>query len=790
MSLFSTTGIRGPADTFFTDDFCLKIGYAFGMFLKKKGKQQGYVAVAMDPRESSPRIKAKMSSGLALAGFEILDQGVIPTPALTYYAKQSAHIAGAVMVTGSHVVANLNGLKFTFEGEEITKAMEVELETEFDLIKSKQFKSIQPSVKNESAGQELYLAMLTGLVQGPYPKWKIFVDTTNGAQTEVVRELFNNLKIKVIWGQDSSIQADHFVPCDTDVPKDFMEPCRQVLLNKADFGLVFDVDGDRVIFIDDLGRFVHGDISCTLLAQDSDSKSIVTTISASSAVDHIGKRVYRTAVGSTLVAAKMKETGCTFGFETNGGGISAEIIYGRDGASTAIKMLNLLKKSEKKLSQIVDSLYPHYYFFRDKITCQVEKYAQIYAVVDDLYSNKQIDSTDGRKVYLTPDEWILFRASGTAPEFRVFVQSLEQKRASYLGQKALDLIRRVALGGNKVTSAGTDTLGVFTAMGNFPNQVRQVLSEMPLQYVPSSCNLVSNIVVSGMGGSALGGRILANLERQVLRVPLVVSTEYHLPNFVDEKTLVVISSYSGNTEETLTSLNEAIARNAQIFVIASGGKLAELAIAKKLPNYIFDPKFNTSGQPRLGLGYNIMALVCLLARCQLINPPPSMSELPEFLAYNQKANQQLAEGIAGKLVGKMPFILASEHLKGVAHDFKNQLNENAKNTAVFFDLPEADHHLLEGLSFPKNNPENIMAVFFTSDKYHPEVKKRYGLTESVFTKQKIMTVAIPAKGPNVFFESMYLVQLSSYISFFMSQLNGIDPGPIPWVDFFKSEIDL
>lgn len=332
-----------------------------------------------------------------------------------------------------------------------------------------------------------------------------------------------------------------------------------------------------------------------------------------------------------------------------------------------------------------------------------------------------------------------------------------------------------------------DTTNLYDSVLDFPKQCAQVIWEMAQQEIPNQCYLASNIVVSGMGGSALGGRVLVSLERQIIRVPIVVSTEYHLPNFVNRSSLVVISSYSGNTEETIMSLAEARARDAQIFIITSGGKLAQIALDQHLPHYIFDPKHNPSSQPRMGLGYAILSLAFLLARCQLIHPLENLSDLPEYLGSKQKNEPQFRE-LASKLAGKIPILITSEHLKGAAHCVKNQINENSKNFSAFFDLPELNHHLLEGLSFPESNQHNLHFVFFNSKHLHPEVAKRYPLTQTVLGKQHIPFSEIMLDGPNRLFEVMELVQLGGYLSFYLSQENGIDPGPIPWVDFFKDSL--
>jgi glucose/mannose-6-phosphate isomerase len=332
-----------------------------------------------------------------------------------------------------------------------------------------------------------------------------------------------------------------------------------------------------------------------------------------------------------------------------------------------------------------------------------------------------------------------------------------------------------------------DSTNLYDSVLAFPKQCSQVIWEMAQEQVPTQCHLATNIVVSGMGGSALGGRVIASLERQVLRVPVVVSTEYHLPNFVNEHSLVVISSYSGNTEETISSLAESWARGAQVFIITTGGKLAKLAHDQHLPNYVFDPKHNPSAQPRMGLGYAVLSLVSLLARCQLIHPVSELGKLPDYLTAKQ-ANAPKYQKLAADLAGKVPVLVTSEHLKGAVHCFKNQLNENSKNFSVLFDIPELNHHLMEGLSFPKTNPSNLHFVFFNSKHFHPEAAKRYPITQTVLKKQGISFSEVDLDGPSRLFEAMELIQMGGFVSFYLSQENHIDPGPIPWVDFFKDSL--
>lgn len=782
--LFCTSGVRGSAEKLFTKQFCIRLGLTYGQWLIDQ-KKQGFVAVAMDPRDSSPFIKEHLITGLASMGWEILDQGAIPTPALTYYLKQTAKLAGALMITGSHISAGLNGVKFLIDGEEVDKSDELEIEKIFSEFSGLPPKNT-PVVVNDSSASEMYIDLLVNLIPKFDRKLKIVIDTANGTQTEIMRNVFDRLKADVAFVGDADIQSSTFIPRDTESQGAFTDLGKEVIRQRADVGMGFDIDGDRAIFVDEHGEFIHGDYSCSLIAKYSAGESIVTPISTASVVDSLGKKVYRTKVGSTNVVTEMKRTGSTLGFESNGGFISSEIFYGRDGGTTAMKLLQIMSSEKKSLSSLIHQL-PELYLFKDKLDCPFLAYPHIYDAVKEKYAGKKIEEIDGLKIWLSDDEFILFRGSGNAPEFRIFTQAKSKVRAQVLGQGGLDFVRGVINDTSNIQSAGfQDTLGIYDSILSFPDQFSQVISEFSQMTVPAACGLVDNIVVTGMGGSALGGRILASLEREYLKVPLVVSTEYQLPNFVGKKTLVVASSYSGNTAETLAALEEAQKRQAQIFVLASGGKLAQIARELKLPNYIFDPKYNPSSQPRMGLGYNVMATAGLLSRCHLISEIADLQELAPFLRSSQTEFKKLAT-LATQIVDKIPVFVASEHLKGAAYDLRNQFNENAKSFAVWCDLPEAHHHLMEGLSFPKNNPQNLIFVFLKSCFYHPEILKRYPITAEILGKQKISYIDFPMFGKNQFFETMQTIQSGALLAYELAKLNGIDPGPIPWVNYLKDK---
>jgi glucose/mannose-6-phosphate isomerase len=331
-----------------------------------------------------------------------------------------------------------------------------------------------------------------------------------------------------------------------------------------------------------------------------------------------------------------------------------------------------------------------------------------------------------------------------------------------------------------------DSLNILSSIEAFPDQCDQANRELEVFHLPPEYCTVSNVVVSGMGGSALGARFI-NSFTACLRKPLLISTEYHLPAVVNADSLVIVSSYSGNTDETLHSLQEAETRNAKIIIICTGGKLQTIAAQKHLPAYIINPVHNPSSQPRMGLGYSIFSLLKILSRVGAVQFPQNFSQIISDLR-SHPPDLKTYQTLALSLQGKIPVLISSEHLFGAAHAFKNQLNENAKTFAVSFDLPELNHHLLEGFSHPSSNPENLSVIFITSKYYSPQIISRYPITQDVVAKNKIPYQILPLSAPDKLTEGLELIRAGCYTSYFLALINGVDPGPIPWVDWYKDEI--
>lgn len=441
MSLFGTSGIRGDAEKLLTDEFCKNIGRTFVKFLENHNAV-GAIAVGMDPRKSSPRIKDALFRGLASSGRQVMDEGICPVPAMCWLGKQP-DIAGTIMITGSHIAPNLNGLKFFAFDEEITKEHEREIEEIFLASKGETFqpRSAGVEIKTERRAQELYRQMLKQQA-GELKKLTVVIDCANGAQSVVIPDLLRELGLETVK-VNCDTRGD-FIARDTDTDdKAFIDDLKEaVVREKAALGIAFDGDGDRSVFIDEKGNFVLGEYSCSLIAMSESTDVIVTTIASSSVVDTVGKKVIRTKVGSPYIIEAMKKNNADFGFEQNGGAVFAKNMYTRDGGSAMIRILSLFSNFNGSFSEFVGQL-PKFYMHRTKLECPTNLNAKILREAKDEFKGIRTDEMDGLKIWTDDKTWILFRPSANAPEFRVFAESDDDAKSVKLLEEGIRLVNEI-----------------------------------------------------------------------------------------------------------------------------------------------------------------------------------------------------------------------------------------------------------------------------------------------------------------------------------------------------------
>ncbi len=342
------------------------------------------------------------------------------------------------------------------------------------------------------------------------------------------------------------------------------------------------------------------------------------------------------------------------------------------------------------------------------------------------------------------------------------------------------------------TYATLDASDIRFGIEHLPEQIRIGWEETRELNLPESFKRATSIVIVGMGGSALGPHMLTTAFFDRLKVPVTIVNGYSLPGFVDKKTLVVLSSFSGTTEEVLAAGDEAVKRGAMIFAIAAGGDLAKRAAKHKWPMYQFDPG-ELAKQPRLGTGFSLAGLLGMLERAKLLKITGAeidlmriaMGEVIDLCAVDVPAKENPAKTVAKTLADSAVLIIAAEHLVGAAHVLANSINETAKQFATYFALPELNHHLLEGLTYPKTFAPRTVAFLVQSSLYNTRTQKRVNVTADMLEEQGIAVVDYVTSGSEPLEEVGEVLQFGSFVSYYLAMKNGVKPEGIPFVDAFK-----
>jgi glucose/mannose-6-phosphate isomerase len=279
-----------------------------------------------------------------------------------------------------------------------------------------------------------------------------------------------------------------------------------------------------------------------------------------------------------------------------------------------------------------------------------------------------------------------------------------------------------------------------------------------------------NILVSGMGGSGIGGSIAYSLLNDQLTIPFQVNKGYSLPNFIGKKSLVVVCSYSGNTEESISAFHLAKEKNATIVCITSGGELQKLAIENNL-NHIISP----SGRPpRASLGYSLVQLFFVLKNYHLINESifNELKETVNFITSEQNAISSLALEISNKIYNKLPVIYCEETIESIAIRWKQQLNENSKMLCWHNVYPELNHNELVGW---REEDKNLALIFLKTGDEYIRNKYRIDFNQSIFEKITDTNIHIIAKGTTKLDKVMYLIHFGDWLSYHLAIKRGYDP---------------
>lgn len=341
-----------------------------------------------------------------------------------------------------------------------------------------------------------------------------------------------------------------------------------------------------------------------------------------------------------------------------------------------------------------------------------------------------------------------------------------------------------------------DPSNVFGSIGMFPDQCQDAWNEAATTVFPDSYKQIKNIVVCGMGGSRFTPRTVKELFQKEIAVPYEIIDGYDIPGYMNETSLVILSSYSGTTEEVLSCAAQALAKNAKLTGIANGGAVIELLKKNNCPYYQFDARYNPCKQPRIGGGYLLMAHIAFLKNLGVLNI--DTKEVVDAINFSRTIAKTMngdcptatnvAKQLALSLQDKHVFFIAAEFMRGFVNGFANQMNETAKNISDFRYIPELNHHLLEGLKHPDTLHINGLFIFLESTLYSPKIQQRFDITKDVVNQQHVKTDSYVFTGTTPMAQVLEGYVLAGYTTFYLAMLYDTDPVAIPWVDYFKSKL--
>jgi len=304
----------------------------------------------------------------------------------------------------------------------------------------------------------------------------------------------------------------------------------------------------------------------------------------------------------------------------------------------------------------------------------------------------------------------------------------------------------------------------------------------------------SNIIIAGMGGSAIGGELLKDWAKNKIHIPIEINRDYHLPIYANKKTLVLITSYTGDTEETLSALLDAIKNKCMIYCITSGGMLIEIAKKLNIP-YLQVP---AGMPPRAALPYMLMPLLIFLEKTELLTTGvakelnealPIIEKIEKQNAIETPIKQSLTKTLAINIENHITAIYGFGIYSGIARRFKQQINENAKMMAKWDNLPELDHNEIVGYEKTENKTIEHFATIFIRDKDEPaEIRSRIEITKKLMTTAGTKIYEVWSQGESDLAKMLSVIAVADFLSNYLAILRGVDPTPVQTIDKLKESL--
>jgi glucose/mannose-6-phosphate isomerase len=337
-----------------------------------------------------------------------------------------------------------------------------------------------------------------------------------------------------------------------------------------------------------------------------------------------------------------------------------------------------------------------------------------------------------------------------------------------------------------------DTQGLLRHIEGLPEQCADAWEQAAAIELPQSYREAREIVVLGMGGSAIAGDVVGSLAAISGRKPVSVVRGYDLPPYLGESTLAVACSHSGNTEETLSAFEKALDAGARLAVVTTGGRLRELAKEHSLPAFVYQ----FEGGPRSAIGHQLMRLLAVARQARALDDDDTalteavalMREQRDQLGFASPTAHNPAKQLAARLHGRLPVVIGAGVLAEAAHRWRTQFNENSKCWALNDELPELGHNSIVGFGLPREALDLLHAVFLAHPALHPRVLIQYDVIADELTRAGISHERVEAKGSSPLAQALSAIYFGDLVSYYLALLYGVDPSPVDPIGRLKARL--
>ena len=337
-----------------------------------------------------------------------------------------------------------------------------------------------------------------------------------------------------------------------------------------------------------------------------------------------------------------------------------------------------------------------------------------------------------------------------------------------------------------------DPEDMLARIKELPMQCKQAWQSAMSFALPPGYRNIDKLVVLGMGGSAIGGDLVRTLVQAEAKIPVIVHRDYGLPAFVNGKTLLIASSYSGNTEETLSGFEAALKTGAKKIVMTTSGKLEEMAKANNIPVF----KIEYKAQPRAALGFSFIPTLGLLQKLGFIKDKSAdvaeavqvLERLSVKLDEESPVKSNPAKQLAQRLYGCLPVVYGAGIAAEAAHRWKTQLNENSKAWAFYEVFPELNHNATVGFPLPKDIASKVRVILLRSSTFNERIKLCYDVTCELLKQSGVAYEFVDGEGQSALSQMVSLVSFGDYVSYYLAILYKIDPSLVKVIDYLKDRL--